>query len=78
LTAFNLGLSSGAAFFGLIRPYVSWQNIFFVFSGMVTLSMATIYFIKTKNHLVQLEQLESNYLENLNAESSLLNKSEIG
>ena len=41
-------------------------------------SLVNKWFIKTKNHLVQLEQLESNYLENLNAESSLLNKSEIG
>jgi MFS transporter, PAT family, beta-lactamase induction signal transducer AmpG len=77
MTIFNLGLSSGAALFGLIRPHLSWQYIFVLFGGFVFMSMVIINFIRTKNHRDQVEGLEKSYISNLNMESGLLNQSEV-
>jgi PAT family beta-lactamase induction signal transducer AmpG len=77
MTIFNFGLSSGAALFGYIRGYLGWQGIFIVFSLLAIIAMAVLKYIKTKNHAEHVERLETNYLDILNAESSLLVKSEI-
>jgi PAT family beta-lactamase induction signal transducer AmpG len=77
MTAFNLGLSAGAAFFGYIRSYFEWQSIFLLFSVMIIVSMATIYFIKTKKHAAQIEKLELEYQEKLKESSPYSQEPEV-
>ena len=74
------GLAAGAkSTFGLgyIRSYFEWQSIFLLFSVMIIVSMATIYFIKTKKHAAQIEKLELEYQEKLKESSPYSQEPEV-
>ena len=62
MTVFNAALAAGAALLGLLRNYLHWQTIFFVFSFMVIFAIVLLRFIKVNKHLLQVEDLEHNYL----------------
>jgi MFS transporter, PAT family, beta-lactamase induction signal transducer AmpG len=62
MTVFNLGMSAGAALVGLLRSHFNWQIIFLVFGLLNIISLIIVKYIKTNNHLSQVDQLEKNYL----------------
>ena len=72
MTIFNAGLASGAALLGFLRSFCEWQMLFLVFTFLIVISMIILKFIKTKRHRKQVELLESNYLEVVKTESTLL------
>lgn len=76
MTVFNAGLASGAALLGYLRSNFEWQILYFVFAGMIIIAMFIMKFIKTRRHLEQVEHLERQYIDVLEAEGSLLVKSE--
>jgi MFS transporter, PAT family, beta-lactamase induction signal transducer AmpG len=62
MTVFNAALGAGAALLGLLRNYLQWQTILFVFSFMAIFAIVLLRFIKVNKHLQQVEELERNYL----------------
>jgi PAT family beta-lactamase induction signal transducer AmpG len=76
MTVFNLGLASGAALLGYLRSFFEWKMLFVAFAVIILLGLIILKFIKTKQHLLHVERLEKQYLEVLEAEGSLLVKSE--
>jgi len=63
MTVFNGALAAGAALLGDLRTHFGWQAIFLIFTSAVFTAMLLLKFIKVQNHLKQIEQLESTYLE---------------
>ncbi|MFM9984268.1 MAG: MFS transporter [Flavobacteriales bacterium] len=61
MTVFNLGMSAGAALVGVLRSHFNWQIIFLVFGALNIIALFIVKYIKTKNHLTQVDQLEKNY-----------------
>jgi len=76
MTIFNAGLATGAALLGWLRPYMEWQQLFLVFAGLIAFAMVLFKFMKTTNHVKQVERLEEQYMDVLKVEGSLLVKSE--
>lgn len=61
MTAFNFGLSAGAAMLGLLRTYYHWQTLFFIFAGMISCLALFLNLINTQRHQQKVNQLENNY-----------------
>lgn len=72
MTTFNFALSAGAAFLGFFRAMTSWQNIFFIVPVMLILGGILLQTMKPDKHLVEVDNLENNYLKTLEAEGSLM------
>lgn len=68
MTVFNLGMTSGAAFVGILREHFSWQIIFLVFGALNIIATVVLRFIKTKKHMAQVENLEESYLREMGRE----------
>jgi len=64
MTFYNAGSVAGAALLGFLRTYFGWQIIFLVFTVMVIGIAVLLQFLKMNTHLKQVENLETNYLEN--------------
>lgn len=76
MTIFNAGLATGAALLGWLKPYMAWQQLFLVFACLIAFTMLLFKFMKTSNHVKQVEKLEDQYIDVLKAEGGLLVKSE--
>lgn len=76
MTIFNAGFATGAALLGWLKPYMDWQQLFLVFACLIAFTMLLFKFMKTSNHVKQVEKLEDQYIDVLKAEGSLLVKSE--
>jgi hypothetical protein len=61
---------------GYLRSFFEWKMLFVAFAVIILLGLIILKFIKTKQHLLHVERLEKQYLEVLEAEGSLLVKSE--
>jgi PAT family beta-lactamase induction signal transducer AmpG len=70
MTVFNLGMSAGAALVGVLRSHFNWQIIFLVFGLLNIVALFIVKYIKTKNHLSQVDQLEKNYLAAIKTEAT--------
>jgi PAT family beta-lactamase induction signal transducer AmpG len=74
MTIFNAGLASGAALLGYLRAHFEWQMIFIAFAIMIIIAMVILRFIRTNKHREQVEILESEYLEVVKLEGTVLVK----
>lgn len=76
MTIFNAGLSTGAALMGKLHAFYDWQALFLAFGMILLTALLVSRFIRTSRHREQVDFLEKKYLQVLEAEGSLLVKTE--
>ena len=59
MAIYNLGQAAGAALIGPLRNNLSWQYTILSFSAMAAIALIVIQFMRIKNHLKQVEELEN-------------------
>jgi len=59
MAIYNLGQAAGAALIGPLRNNLSWQYTILSFSAMAAIALIIIQFVRIKNHLRQVEELEN-------------------
>ena len=61
MAIYNLGQTAGSALIGPLRNNLSWQYTILSFSGMATIALTIIQFMRTENHLKHVSILEDKY-----------------